>query len=282
MALLAGLCAVWGVNQVALKIGNQGIPPLLHAGIRSAGAALLVSAWARARGVPLVVRDGTLGYGLLIAALFAAEFVCIYWGFVFTTASRGVLFLYATPFVVALGAHLVLPGERLTRVRVAGLVCAFAGLAVAFADGLRLPTRRELVGDLLEVAGAVFWGVTTLVIKAYPRPVSPPRTLVYQLAGSAVILLALSPLTGERWTIDATPAVLLAVAYQVVVVAFASYLVWFWLLGRHPASLMAAFTFWTPIFGLAAGWLLLGEPVTLALLAAVLLVATGIYLVNRA
>ena len=60
-----------------------------------------------------------------------------------------------------------------------------------------------------------------------------------------------------------------------------SYLAWFWLLTRYPASHLHAYTFWTPLFGLAAGWLLLGEPVTPALLLAMACVAVGIYLVNR-
>ena len=165
-ALLVLLCAVWGVGQVAIKVGNQGISPLYHAAIRSAGAALLVWGWSAWRGISLIRRDGTAAYGMTIATLFALEFVCIYWGFMFTTAARGVLFIYATPFFVALGAHWLFPAERLSGTKLAGLVAAFAGLALAFADGLRLPTYREVLGDVLELAGAALWAATTLVIKA--------------------------------------------------------------------------------------------------------------------
>jgi len=281
MALLLLLCAVWGVGQVAVKVGVSGIPPLLQAGLRSTGSALLLSAWARRRGVRLMGRDGTLGHGALIATLFAGEFVFIYWGLTYTTASRAALFIYAAPFVVAIGAHFLLPGERLRGGKVVGLLCAFAGIALAFGDALRLPTRRELVGDAMELLAAVFWGLTTLAIKASPHRIRPERTLFYQLAGSAVILLALSAAVGEAGAVAATPLVLAALAYQIVIVAFASYLAWFWLLTRYPASNLTAFSFWTPIFGLLAGWLLLGERVSAALAAAIVLVALGIYLVNR-
>lgn len=281
MALLLVLCAIWGLGQVAIKVANAGVSPLTQAGIRSAGAGLCLWAWSAARGVPLLRRDGTLGYGLTIGAMFAAEFVFIYWGLTFTTASRAVLFIYTAPFVVALGAHFLLPGERLHRLKTLGLLCAFAGLALAFADGLRLPSRRELAGDMLELAGAILWGATTLVIKARGRAVSPQKTLFYQLAGSAVALLALAWLAGEPGLTGPTPLVLGALVYQTLVIAFASYLAWFWLLTRYPASQMHAFTFWTPLVGLAAGGLLLGEPVSAALIAAVGLVAAGIYLVNR-
>lgn len=281
MGLLLALCAVWGLNQVAIKVGHAGISPLTQAGLRSAIASACLVAWAARRGIPLFRRDGTLGYGLTIALLFAAEFVCIYWGLTYTTASRAVLFVYTAPFVVAGGAHLVLPGERLTGRKTLGLACAFVGLALAFADGLRLPSRRELIGDGLELVGAILWGATTLVIKARGQRVSPHKTLFYQLAGSTVVLLGLAALVGEAGVSRPTPLVLAALGYQSLVIAFVSYLAWFWLLTRYPASDMAAFTFWTPLFGLAAGALLLGEPVTAALGAAFALVAVGIYLVSR-
>src|SRR5688572_3803459 len=134
MAILLLLCAVWGLTQVAIKIGNTGFSPLFHAGVRSAISALLLWAWSAARGVPLFARDGSLGHGLLLAAFFAGEFVLIYQGLEYTTAARGVLFVYTAPFVVALGAHALVPGERLRPRTVAGLGCAFAGIAVAFAE----------------------------------------------------------------------------------------------------------------------------------------------------
>lgn len=280
-ALLVVLCAVWGAGQVAIKVGNQGISPLYHATIRSAGAALLVWGWSARRGISLGRRDGTGVYGATIAVLFALEFVCIYWGFMFTTAARGVLFIYATPFFVALGAHWLFPAERLHGAKIAGLIAAFTGLSLAFADGLRLPTHREVLGDVLELAGAVLWATTTLIIKARGETTSPHQTLFYQLGGSAVLLGALAVASGEAGVTRLTGPVVVAVLYQIVVVAFVSYLAWFWMLTRYPASALHAYTFWTPLFGLVAGWLLLSEPVTPALVLAMACVALGIYLVNR-
>jgi drug/metabolite transporter (DMT)-like permease len=282
MAILISLCAIWGFTQVAIKVGNTGISPFAQAGLRSAGSALFLWAYAATRGVPLFRRDGSLGFGVLIATLFAGEFVFLYWGLVYTTAARGILFIYTSPFVVALGAHWFVRGERLRGLRIAGLCCAFAGLILAFADALRLPTYRELIGDGMEFLAAGLWGSTTVVIKASRHRLAPAKTLFYQLAGSAPILLALAWLSGEPGLTRPTARVLGALAYQIVVVAFASYLGWFWLLAHYPAAPLAAFSFWTPIFGMLAGALLLGEPVTHALALAMVFVAAGIYLVNRA
>jgi hypothetical protein len=107
-------CASWGVNQVAIKIANAGISPVLQVGLRSAFALVLVFAWARARGVRLFERDRTLWSGIVAGLLFGLEFVLMYVGLMHTTASRGVVLLYLAPFVVAFGAHYLIPGDRLS------------------------------------------------------------------------------------------------------------------------------------------------------------------------
>ena len=282
VALLLLCCLAWGLNQVAIKVGVAGISPLMGAGLRSLVAAALVWLWCGLRGEPMFRRDGTGPFGLLIGLLFAGEVALIYWGLAYTTASRSVIFLYSAPFFVALGAHRYIPGERLTRARTAGLVVAFAGLCLACADALYLPSRRELFGDMLELAAGFLWGATTVVIKKGGRvPLTPSRMLFYQLAISSVALIGASLALREPGVVAPTVPVLAALAYQAVIVAFASYLAWFWLLRRYPASDLAPYLFWTPLAGVLAGWGLLGDPLNANLGAAAALVALGIYLVNR-
>jgi len=282
VALLLLCCLAWGLNQVAIKVGVGGISPLMGAGLRSLVAAALVWLWCGLRGEPMFRRDGTGPFGLLIGLLFAGEVALIYWGLAYTTASRSVIFLYSAPFFVALGAHRYIPGERLTRARTAGLVVAFAGLCLACADALYLPSRRELFGDMLELAAGFLWGATTVVIKKGGRvPLTPSRMLFYQLAISSVALIGASLALREPGVVSPTVPVLAALAYQAVIVAFASYLAWFWLLRRYPASDLAPYLFWTPLAGVLAGWGLLGDPLNANLGAAAALVALGIYLVNR-
>lgn len=283
IALMVILCACWGFNQVAIKLANAGISPILQAAIRSAGSAILVWGWSAHRGVPLFERDNSLGPGILVGVLFGAEFVFLYWSLVFTSASRAVLFLYMSPFIVALGAHLFIPGERLRRLQALGLFCAFAGMTIAFADALRFPTYRQFVGDSMAFAAAVLWGATTVIIKATRLArVSPHKNLFYQLGVSAILLPLLSWAIGESGVVALTPLVLAMLAYQIVVVAFITYLVWFWLISRYPAGRLSSFSFLTPLFGLLAGAIMLAEPITWALAFALLLVGIGIYWVNRA
>jgi drug/metabolite transporter (DMT)-like permease len=266
IAIMIACCACWGFNQIAIKVATGGISPILQAGLRGGGAALLVLIWSALRGVRLFERDGSLGAGVLIGAVFAIEFALLYWGINLTTASRSIVFMYLAPFVVAIGAHLLIPGERLGWPQGVGLLCAFSGMLVAFSDALRLPTRTELVGDLLVVGSAILWGVTTLLAKASRLSrASPSKILLYQLGGSAILLLPLSTAIGEPGFTAPTPLEIAAFAYSTAVVAFISYLAWFWLIARYPASRLSGFSFLAPMLGVLAGGVLLGEDVTQAL-----------------
>jgi drug/metabolite transporter (DMT)-like permease len=282
VVILVVLCASWAFQQVSIKIANDGVSPILQSGIRSAGATVLLGIWMVVRRKPILERDGTLWWGIAAGLLFAGEFLLIYWGLEFTHASRAVIFLYVSPFVVALGAQLFVPGERLQRIQVVGLCCAFAGIALAFRDSLSLPTPRMLIGDVMLVGAAVLWGATTVLVKASPLSrIEPGKTLLYQLAVSAVVLLLGSLVMNEPGVVRMTPLIAGCLVYQTVWVAFITYLAWFWLIRRYPASRLASFTFLTPLFGVLAGGVLLNEPITNLLLLSLVLVSTGIYLVNR-
>jgi drug/metabolite transporter (DMT)-like permease len=276
------LCASWGLAQVSIKIVNQGISPLIQSGIRSAGAALLLLIWMKLRREPLLQKDGTLFWGIAAGLLFAGEFLLVYWGLEYTFASRSAIFLYLSPFVVALGAQLFIPGERLSLVQVVGLCCAFFGIVFAFSESLGYPTYRMLLGDAMLVGAAVFWGSTTVLIKASPLGhIKPSKTLLYQLVVSAVVLPIGAMIKGEPGIVVLNGIIIANMIYQTVWVAFITYLAWFWLIRNYPPSRLASFTFCTPLFGVIAGGLFLKEPITLKLLIALVCVGLGIYLVNR-
>jgi drug/metabolite transporter (DMT)-like permease len=277
-------CALWGVNQVAVKLALAEVPPLMQAALRSLGAALLVFVWSARCGVALWRRDGTLRGGLLAGALFAAEFACIFVGLQFTSASRMAVFIYLAPFVVALGMPFIARAERLSVLQMSGLLAAFGGVAYALAEGFTWPAVGPLqwLGDLLGVVAAVLWGATTLAIRGSALAKAPAeKTLLYQLAVSGVLLALAVPLAGEPWPVRLSGQVVGLLLFQIVIVTFASYLLWFWLIVHYPATPLAAFTLLTPVFGLLAGAMLLGEPVTTRLLIALAAVVAGIYIVNR-
>lgn len=282
--IVAACCTLWGLNQVAAKVALVDIPPLTQASVRSLGAALLVLAWARWRGIGLFQRDGSLPGGLLAGALFALEFACIFIGLQHTSASRMAVFIYLSPFVVALGMPFIARGERLSPVQWAGLLLAFGGVAFALADGFRSPASgpRQWLGDALGVAAAVLWAGTTLVIRGSRlAAATAEKTLAYQLVVSGVLLGVAAALQGGGLPVRLSALSVGSMVFQTVIVTFASYLAWFWLLRHYPATRIATFTLLTPVAGLLFGVALLGEPLTSSLVLALATVAGGIALVNR-
>src|SRR4051794_7127857 len=161
---MVALTLSWGLNQVSIKLALPEIPPFIQATVRSTGAFVIIALWARARGVSLNVRDGTLIGGILAGVLFGVEFLLIYPALQFTAASRATLFIYTAPFIVAFGSTALL-GERLRAPQWLGLVCSFAGLVVAFGVPDASGTGRQFIGDIMMIVAGIAWGATTLVIK---------------------------------------------------------------------------------------------------------------------
>jgi len=281
-AVVVMLCLSWGFNQVATKLAIHDIPPLIQGAIRSTVATLLVAGWCKLRGVRLLARDGTLAAGLAAGALFGAEFILIYQGLVYTTATRATLFIYLAPFLVVLGARIFLPADRFHLPQWLGLTLSFAGMLVAFGVPTPALDPRQMLGDVMMVGAALFWAATTLTIKASAlNRVSAEKVMLYQLVVSAPMLALAAYIFGERIPHAPSALATAALAYQTLWVVSVTFVIWFALVARYSASRLSAFTFLTPLFGVAAGRLVLGEPLTWAFAAAVALVAGGLVLVNR-
>jgi drug/metabolite transporter (DMT)-like permease len=280
-ALVVLICLSWGFNQVSVKLAIHDIPPLMQGTIRSVGATILVAAWCRWRGMPLFSRDGTLVAGLVTGALFGLEFVLIYQGLAYTTATRAVLFIYLAPFFVVLGTRIFLPADRFGPAQWLGLALSFAGMMVAFGAPTPALDPRQMIGDLMMVAAALAWAATTLMIKTSLNRISSEKVMLYQLVVSIPMLAIGALLFGEHVRHIPSALALGALAYQTIWVVSVTFVLWFALVVRYSANRLSAFSFLTPLFGVAAGHFVLGEPMTPAFAAAVALVALGLVLVNR-
>ncbi|HEY8605915.1 MAG TPA: DMT family transporter [Noviherbaspirillum sp.] len=278
------LCLLWGMQQVAVKLALHGMMPVMQIGLRSFIAALLVCLLMLARGERFSFRDGLLLPGIGAGVLFAMEFLLVAVGLQYTTASHMSVFLYTAPVFTVLGLHWLVPGERLGRMQWAGVAAAFAGIAVAFSNGLDTPSRdwlHVLLGDVLGVLGGLFWAATTLLIRRSALSEAPPATtLLYQLGTCGLILLSVGAAFGQAEGIVMTPTVWGSLLFQSVFVAFLSFLVWFWLLRRYLASRLSVFSFLTPLFGVGFGVLLLGDPLDPRFVTGAALVMAGVIMVN--
>lgn len=283
IVLLLACCLFWGFQQILIKTTVGEVPPLWQAALRFMGATALLWLWCARRRVKLFESDGTLPVGLLAGCLFAGEFTCIYLGLHDTTASRLTVFLYTSPFVVALLLPRLVPSEKLRPLQWAGMLVAFAAVALAFGEGFNgTSTARQLRGDAFALGAGTLWGLTTLLIRSSALSrVSAEKTLFYQIAVTAALAPLLSLALGETWSLTYSAYAWTSLALQTVIGAFASYLTWMWLLRHYPATQLSSFTFLTPVFALVLGVLLLHEPLTSQLMLALCGVAAGIVLVNR-
>jgi drug/metabolite transporter (DMT)-like permease len=278
LTLMAVLCGSWGFNQVAAKLAFVDFGPMTQAALRSGIGAVIVGAYAW-RAKPKIWRsDGTLLAGLAVGLLFAIEFILLFAAVKLTTAGSAIVFVFTAPFFVALGALAVLPGERLRPYQWIGMVMAFAGVAIAL---YRPAEGASLTGNLLALLAGAAWGATTVVVKATKlRSADATKVLLYQIVISALVTAPLAYLAGETWPARVSPIAAASLAYQSIWVVGVTYLTWFWLLRIYRAAELSAFTFVTPIVGVLAGWLVLGERLTPVFLAALALVVAGIALVN--
>jgi drug/metabolite transporter (DMT)-like permease len=276
--MMALLCASWGLNQVAAKLAFVDIAPVTQAALRSGlgSIVLLIYAWRRR---PQIFRaDGTLAAGLVIGLLFAGEFIALFLSLRFTTASRAVVFLFTAPLFVGVGAFAFLPSERLRPLQWLGMGMAFLGVAVGF---YRASPGATLQGDLLALLAGAFWGATTVVLKATKLSRSDPLvTLLYQTVIGAIASALYAFAIGEPFPTHLSAISALCLGYQSFYIVGFTYLVWFWLLKTYRAAELSAFTFTSPIVGVIAGWLILGDALTPSFLVAVAMVAAGILTIN--
>ncbi len=276
--LLAVLvAAVWGVNFVVIDIGLDEFPPLLFSALRFAAAALPAVFFV---GPPKVAWKWIVAVGLVLGV---AKF-----GLLFTGMDRGMpaglssLVLQIQAVFTALLASLAL-GERPGRIRVAGMVIALAGVALAAVDE---GSRGPMSAFALVIGAAACWGVSNVLTrKAAPPdalnfmvwvstvPVLPLLVLSLLAEGPATDLAALHSL---NWT---GVGVILYVAWITTIFGFGA---WGWLLRTHPASTVAPFSLLVPVFGMSSAALLLNESISGLRWCAVALLAGGVALTSLA
>jgi len=267
--VLLAIMLMLGLNQVAIKIVNDAMPPVLQAGLRSLAAIPIIFLYCLWRGTKIDTSRKVLIPGLITGLLFGLEFALLFQAIQWTTVARASVFFYTMPFWVALGAHFLIPGERLTPIRIAGLLMAGAGVILALANKNTQAGEYALWGDLMALLAATGWAGIALIARTTSfSTLRPQAQLFYQVSVSAIVLLPLA----SHWLIFTA---------QVLIVVCVCFMSWFWVLSVYPASDMASFSFLAPLFGVLFGWLFLNEALTWAIVIALTLVALGIVLVNR-
>jgi drug/metabolite transporter (DMT)-like permease len=281
LIILFIITLVWGFNHPSIKYTNQGIAPVFASTLRSIIASMCGVIYCLWKKEKLFHTDFNLFHGCVVGLLFGTEFAFLYFGLLYTDAARSIIFIYMAPFIVAVGAHFFLKGDRLTFLKTLGLVVAFMGVLLVFQGKPTTAKPTMFFGDILEIIAAFLWAATTLYIKRYMAgKVQPIHTFLYQLVFSIPILFVVSFILEPQWIIMLSPSIVGCILFQSVIVAFITYFIWFKLIHEYSVSRLSAFTFFTPIFGVLAGVIFLNEEFTGSLMVGLPMVCMGIFLVN--
>jgi drug/metabolite transporter (DMT)-like permease len=212
--------------------------------------------------------------------LFAAEFICLFTALDLTSVARVSILFYSMPVWLAIFAHFLLPGEQLTSTRALGLALAMAGVTWAVLE--RDPvTGGSILGDILAIIAALSWAAIALTVRlSRLREETPEAQLFVQQLVAAPILIGFGLWVGDPIT-DPTSLHWAGVMYQTVIVAFAGFLLWFYLVAKYSASGVASFSFLSPVFAVFMGWWILGERIGVGTWGALTLVSLGLILINR-
>ena len=281
------LCIFWGLQQVVVKLAADDITPMMQMALRSGLSALMVFPLIKlAQGQSLWSKQYRMS-GALVGLLFAFEFCLLSEALRLTSASHAVVLLYTAPIFVALGLHWKLPSERLTWKQWCGIFLAFLGIVVTFigrsgTTELAQDLGQMIIGDLLALSAGIFWAATTIAVRLTNLSEAPAtQTLFYQLLGGFVLILPMAFLLGQshvQWTAVTVSSLI----FHAILISFASYLIWFWLLKRYLASRLGVFSFLTPLFGIAFGVLILNEPLEQSFIFGTMMVMLGVLIVSLA
>ena len=279
IALVLLLCVLWGGLMVSVKVALAGVPPILLAAQRFGLGAICIFGWARFSGVRLHPEAGVRLMLCVPALILVAQIVTMNIGAQFTSASHAVVFMQSYPFFVAVIAHYTMPGDRLSMNKVLGLILAGTGMVWTMGDGMG--ESGAISGDLLVLFSATLLATQIVVLKHLVQRIEPVALIFWQQILALPAFIILWMWTEWDLTVSFTPEILAAIFYQGAVIAGFCFVVSTWLLKGHNATQISVFFFTTPLFGVTLSWLILGDQMTIHLLGGLVLLAIGLWVVNR-
>jgi drug/metabolite transporter (DMT)-like permease len=282
-AALAALILIWGTTWAAIRVSLEGIPPLTGVALRFAVAAAALLALVPVFGVRLgrsrAERWLWLANGLLT---FAIPYNILYWAEQWVPSGLAAV-LYATyPLMIALIAHVLLPEERLTLAKIAGVLIGFAGVAVIFSEDFRaLGGARVLSAAAILLISPFCAALGSALVKRWGQGVHPLSIAAVPMLLTAVLTGGLARLAESGRAVTFSPAPVLALLYLAVMGSAVTFTLYFWLLKHRTATAMGLITYAIPVIAVAVGVFFFDEPFTLRIVIGAALVLAGVAVAMR-
>ncbi len=273
------LSILWSGNPIAIKSGLDDAPALRLGWMRFIAGGIVVLIWAIYLRADLRIRRGEWVPLLALGVLFSVQIAFMNIGLTRTTAGHSAILTVTFPIWVAVLAHFFVPGDRLNLQKLIGVITAYAGILVLFADSLGVD-RGLLLGDLLSAISGFLLGVRQVYNARIVQALHPAKLLLSQAVFGTIVFLAASVLfESEEYVWSGKLAV--SILYQGVVIAGFGFIGNLWLIQRYFPSQVSVISLSQPMFSIIAAWLILDEELNSALWISVVLVIIGAGLVQR-
>jgi len=273
------LCALFGANAVAIKISLSGLGVFTTAGLRFSMASVAVFIWARITGRSFHIKKGQIHQLLIISMMFTVQLSLFYLGISKSNASRATLMVNLQPFFTLFLAHFFIPGDRITKRKTLGIMLGFAGVAFVFMEKKGVTADLQ-VGDLIILFAAFLWACNAVYTKRIIHAFKPFHMVLYPMIFSVPFFFLEGFVWDSTMIAHVNAKVFCALLYQGLVTASFCFVAWITLLQKYGAVALHSFIFIMPISGVLLGGLVLGEPITVNIIIALLLIVSGILLVN--
>ena len=273
------ICMLFGANAVAIKISLEGLGVFTTAGIRFGIASVAIFLWARITGRSFEIKKKQVFQLIIIAIVFTAQLSLFYLGLSKSNASRGTLLVNFQPFFTLFLAHFFIPGDRITKRKIMGILLGFAGVAFVFLEKKGVTSDFE-VGDVMILAAAFLWSCNAVYTKRIISAYKPFQIALFPMIFSVPFFFLEGVLWDHHMITFIDSKIIGAMVYQSLVTASFGFVVWNSLLQRYGAVALHSFIFIMPITGVLLGGLILGEPITINILIAMLLIVAGMLIIH--
>ncbi|HET9528100.1 MAG TPA: EamA family transporter [Pyrinomonadaceae bacterium] len=255
------LCGIWGSTWLFIKLGLEDLPPLTFAGIRFVISCAILFPLVRLRRLPL---PKTRGDWILLVVTgvmsFSLNYGLVFWAEQYITSGLAALLQAMLPAFGLILAHIYVPAERITWVKIAGVVLGVCGVGVVFSNQLAISGRLALAGCVGMVLSAFFAAYSNVLVKTHGKNLNPAVMAAFQMFFGLIPLLVYG-LTFEgnplrfRWTGIA----LLSLLYLALVGSVIAFLLYYWLIQNMDVTKTMLISLVTPVVAVILGMLVLNE-----------------------
>lgn len=274
------LCILFGANAVAIKISLVGLGTFTTAGIRFSTAAVVILLWALVTGKPIRINAHQLRQMLILGVVFYVQLSLFYIGLSKTTASHGTLIANFLPFIILIFAHFFIEEEQFSLRKLVGLMLGFTGMLFLFGDKVYLD-ESILYGDIVVLLAVLIWGGNAIYTKRIIKDYHYSQATLYPVAISGPLFL-ISALFWDQETVRfIDSSIIIAMVYQTFVTASFGLISWVMLIKAYGATTLHSYIFIMPLAGVFLGIVMLGEPLTVNLVGAIVMVTVGLIIANR-